>query len=243
MGTFILGAGPGAAHEKWLYMSGHGVFSLGWDDAVYRAHDIFAYFDGERPWLSSRSNKVMYTSPEFSGFSFAASYTPVVSNAEPGEWATYSEYNVATNDHRTDIFELQGLFSMDGFHFGAGFASQNPRTSALRPERNSVNVLMRYAMDGLSVGAGYVWHPMFSSERWTVYGGAEYAFTDSWTIGGGYLTHDNNANGRHDSLIVANLTYAIAKNAKWNVSVDIPTPGNNWIVATGLSYSFEHHSR
>ena len=219
------------------------MFSLGGDDAVFRSHDVFAYFDGERPWLSSRSNKVMYTSPEFSGFSFAASYTPVVSDALPAEWSAYTDFDIVTNARRTDVFELQGLFSMDVFHFGAGFASQNPKTNTDYPERNSFNVLMRYAMDGLSVGAGYVSHPMFSAERWTVYGGAEYAFTDSWTIGGGYLTYDNKANSRHSNLIVANLTYAIAKNAKWNVSVDIPTPGNNWAVATGLSYSFEHHSR
>ena len=235
MGTLHLGARPGASTTKWIWMPGAGAYSLNGGDAT-RTHGILTN-GGELPWWSAKYNKVIYVSPDFSGFSFAASYTPYKDEGQHiGARTKLDLTGVAKN-----VIEVQGMFVMDGLKVSAGFANQDADGSSswygTAAVNNSFNVLASYSMDGLTVGAGYQTHPNFTQDKWTVYGGAQYAFTDDWSFGAGYLIHDDHTNIGRD-LIVANVNYAMTKKASWNTGVTIPTSGDNWSVASGFVYKF-----
>jgi len=246
-GMLYLGAVPGAAAKKFIFMPGAGVntYSLFLTSSTAsHSHDILT-FGGTLPWFSAEYNKIVYTSPDMYGFSFGASYTPIRKRGQ--------NFGAPTKDQLVetplDVFELQGKFVMDGLSLSGGIATQDTNGSILFSENFSYNLLASYTMDGLSVGVGYQTNPSFIDIDYIAYGGVQYQLSEEWSLGAGYLYRDaavvpaafGGTEAEDKQLLVLNANYAIAQSVIWKIGATIPLSSginSDWSMATGLAYKF-----
>jgi opacity protein-like surface antigen len=242
-GMLFLGAVPGAAAQKFIFMPGAGVntYSLfASSSTASHSHDILTW-GGTLPWYAGEYNKMVYTSPDFYGFSFATSYTPIRKRGQ--NFGTPTEADLAGIP--LNVFELQGKFEMDGLSLSGGIATQDTNGSVVFTENFSYNLLASYTMDGLSVGIGYQVNPNFVDIDYLIYGGVQYQLSDEWSLGAGYLYRDAAvvvvSEPEDKQLLVLNANYAISQSVIWKVGATIPLSSgvnSDWSVATGLAYKF-----
>lgn len=149
------------------------------------------------------SQKIVYTTPNFSGFQFAVSYTPSM-NAETYTQVGVNGSGTPTNPDGTahHVVSAYGTYAYKGdgwgVQFGGGGSWQlafNEAPGVNDGKATAYQTGINLNIDGFSVGGVFEYRGIGGEDNdvWVAGGGAAYAF-DAWKLGVQY------SHGRYDSL-------------------------------------------
>jgi len=166
----------------------------------------YAATNGTCYGLDDNSTKVVYFSPTFGGFQFAASFTPDNSEDTRNTLAGAGTRLKNDDDQNSENFSVAATFQheFNGVNLVAGGGTTQSFLKEVNPNNvdpaRSYNAYAQITYAGFTVGAASEWRQNFgttSADQWVYGAGAKYAW-DDWAVAFGW-TH-----GDYEKVVGAN---------------------------------------